>query len=243
MTPLWPDLSRRATEPEQMDRPDCDGERLARTLGQYRAINATLSASRRLIRRYLFPLLEREADREFTWLDIGAGACDLPMWVIRVARARGWRVRITALDHDPRVVEWARKATAGYPEISVVAGAVEALPSLGVFDIVFANHLLHHLDDAQVPVVVAAAGRQARLGFLLNDLRRSRFAYLGFYALAGLFLRSSLAFEDGLLSIRRGFTGADLERWMRESGTRGRVFRVVPGRVVITGTTTRGEGL
>lgn len=231
MSPLWPDLAGRCGDLEQMDRPDCDPVRLERTVQQYARINAVLTSSRRLIRRHLFPAMARDPAREYTWLDLGAGGCDLPLWVARWARRSGWRVRIVALDHDPRILRLARLATARYPEITVCEGTVQSAASLGEFDFVFANHLLHHLADAAIDELVRRINRQVRLGFLLNDLRRSRLSYLVYAGLASVFLRNSLALEDGLLSIRRGFVANEMESLVAGTLPPVQVFTAFPGRI------------
>lgn len=229
------DLTRRSTELEQMDRPDCDAERLRRTVTQYDRINAWFTASRRLIRTGLFPLIEAQPDREHRWLDLGAGGCDLPLWVAAEARRRGWRLRIVALDHDPRIAEMARARTAHVPDIEVVQAPVSDLAALGDFDVIFSNHLLHHLTDAQAAGALALVNRQARLGFLMNDLRRSRAAYAAWGLVARCLFRRSLALEDGLLSIRRSFRPAELDRLVRErvGDPRIRVFTAAPARLCV----------
>jgi 2-polyprenyl-3-methyl-5-hydroxy-6-metoxy-1,4-benzoquinol methylase len=235
MKNLLPDLSTRSTHREQMDRPDCDVELLRRTIAQYDRINAWFTASRRLIRACLFPTIEADPRREHRWLDIGAGGCDIPLWIAGEARRRGWQVKLVALDHDPRIVTWARERTAGVPEIEVVQGAASDLPSLGDFDVIFSNHLLHHLTDEQAAGLLLHVNRQARLGFLLNDLRRSSAAYLAWGLAARLLFRESLALEDGLLSIRRSFRPGELDRLVRQhvGDLRVRVFTAIPARVCI----------
>lgn len=233
MTPLWPDLTCRATEPEAMDLPECDLGLLKRTVEQYERINRVFTANRRLIRKHLFPAIRREPGREHTWLDLGAGGCDIPRWIVRTARRNGWRIRVTAVDRDARIAAWARAACSGYPEITVVEGDAVEARGAGAYDFVTANHLLHHLGDADAARLVRGVDQQARLGLLINDLRRSRAAYLGYFVISGLTLRSSLAFADGLLSIRRGFAGPELQAWLAGARPGTRVFRAWPARIGI----------
>ena len=228
---LIPDMRVRRTEPELMDLPDIDLSKLHRTLGQFESINRTLSASRRLLRKYLFPKLARSD--VFTILDVGAGACDIPKWIVRRARKRRWKVKITALDADPRIVAWARNATVDYPEIDVVEGTALELEHVGEYDFVFANHFLHHIADENLSLVVQNIDARARHGFLVNDLRRRSWAYAGFSLYAALFARNSLSRVDGMYSIRKGFRAEELmqllESGLSESGIK--VFTTFPARI------------
>jgi 2-polyprenyl-3-methyl-5-hydroxy-6-metoxy-1,4-benzoquinol methylase len=229
---IVPDMRIRRLEPEMMDQPNGDIEKLYRTLGQFELINRLLSGSRRLLREALFPHFASTPDRKFEILDVGAGACDIPMWIARVARSRGWRVHITALDADPRIVSWARRAVSEYPEIDVVEGNALELRRHGKFDFILANHFLHHLVDADILDVVTQIDAQARFGFLLNDLRRRAWAYLGFTLYAILFAHRSLTRVDGLLSIRKGFLREELEALTAQfPGSGMEVFTAFPARV------------
>jgi len=230
-----PDLSRRWDGMEVMDRPGCDPRLARRAFTQFRWMNVVLTASRRLIRQHLFPACVGAAGREFAWLDVGGGCGDILRWVVRVARRRGWRVRATLLDRDPAVAEWAREDCRAYPEIAVVTGAAEKLPALGTFDFIISNHLLHHLPEAAVSELLRRCDAQARLGFLMNDLRRSAPAYAAFRCLGALLLHDSYALPDGLLSLRRAFRPAELRALLpRELAARGvQVLAAAPARLLV----------
>lgn len=232
MLRIIPDMRIRRLEPEMMDHPNGDIGKLYRTLGQFELINRLLSGSRRLLRQALFPHFDSTPDRSFEILDVGAGACDIPMWIARVGRSRGWRVHITALDADPRIVSWARRAVSEYPEIDVVEGSALELRRYGEFDFILANHFLHHLPDEDIFDVVTQIDAQARFGYLLNDLRRRAWAYIGFTLYALLFAHRSLTRVDGLLSIRKGFLREELETLRAQfPGSGMEVFTAFPARV------------
>jgi hypothetical protein len=59
--------------------------------------------------------------------------------------------------------------------------------------------------------------KKTKKRFLLNDLKRSNFAYLGFTLFAGLFFHNSFAFYDGRLSIKRGFKKEELQKYLTGS--------------------------
>ncbi len=212
-----------------MDRPDSDPQLLERTLDQFSWINPLLSASRRLIRRYIFSDLDRTAGPA-TLLDVGAGGCDTALWLVKQRPA----LRVTCLDHDPRVVAYARRRCAGEPRVEVLLGSAEELGG-EPYDYVFAGHFLHHLPETKILPVLNRMLRCARRVLLVNDLLRSRAAYSAYAALAVLFLHGSFAAYDGKLSIRKGFLPEELRRHAgrTEQPQRLQVVQAFPWRVCL----------
>jgi 2-polyprenyl-3-methyl-5-hydroxy-6-metoxy-1,4-benzoquinol methylase len=78
------------------------------------------------------------------------------------------------------------------------------------FDFVITNSVLHHVAAGELPEFRAQVERATRGLALMNDIRRSRTAYTLFASIAPLFLRRSFSVRDGLLSVRRSYTQAEL---------------------------------
>lgn len=235
---FFPDMRfRNTTDKEKMERVNADPDQLFRSIRQFRWINALFSASRRLLREHFFPMMERDPKRVYTLLDVGAGGCDIAIWVAREARNRGLKLNITALDNDPRILPIASKAVRDCPEIRIVEGNALDFGELGSFDFIFSNHLLHHLDWDEIGIFLRQVLARTRLGFVMNDLKRSRWAYLGCTVLLGLSARRSFAFHDGRLSIRRGFLPGELRDFVKRNfpNARIQVVETFPARVVLTG--------
>lgn len=225
----------RARERELMDDPDADEELLLETVRQFGPINRLLSRSRSLIRRHILADVERRGLTSFTVLDLGAGGCDIAEWLVGAATRRGKAARVLCLDSDPRIVAYARRRVGTNPHLQVLEAPAEALSRLGPVDYIFANHFLHHLDDREIMRLLPLIREQARYGFVLNDLRRSRLSYLGYTVLSGIFFRGSFAFYDGRLSIRRGFLRGELEELLRRAGMlrESEVNSLFPGRLAV----------
>jgi len=215
-----------------MDLPDSDPVRLERTLRQFSWINLLLTGARGLLERTVLQDIRRRPG-PCTLLDVGAGGADLALWLVRRAPS----LRITCLDHDPRAVAYARRRCAGVERIRVQLGSAAELPSLSRFDYVFANHFLHHLQDAQLAPTVAAMLRNARRLLVITDLLRSPASYFWYALFAAVFLHGSFAAYDGLLSIRRGFLPQELSALLACAAPESRleVRREPPGRVVVIG--------
>jgi len=233
---FFPNLQRRNTSHKEMlELPDLDLKRTRRTIRQFKLINCLFSGSRRLLRRYFFSVMEKQPDRVYTLLDIGAGGCDIAIAAVREARRRGLQLAVTALDNDPRTLAIAYQAIQDYPEIRIVEGNALELSRLGAFDFIFSNHLLHHLGWEEIRILLEQITVQTRLAFVMSDLKRSHWAYLGFTLFSPLLTPRSFHFHDGRLSIRRGFLPGELREFLRREGP-GREIQVVetyPFRVVL----------
>ena len=205
---MW-QMRRRASDAvEQMDLPDCDPDRLERTYRQFALVNGALSGWRRLYVREIRPLLS--AGSAITVLDIGSGGGDLALRLAWWAARDRLRLRVTGIDPDIRAHAFASSR----PPVSGVAfrhaHTTELLREALTFDVVISNHVLHHLQPAELQPFLADSEALARTKVLHNDLRRSAVAY-ALFSVAALPFRGSFIREDGLTSIRRSYTRQELE--------------------------------
>lgn len=242
---FFPDLQRRNTsDKELLELPDRDLDLTRRTIRQFKLINLLFSGSRRIMRKYFFPVMEKHPDRLYTVLDLGAGGCDIAIAAVREARRRGLKLAVTALDNDPRTLAVAYQATRDYPEIRIVEGNALELSRLGAYDFIFSNHLLHHLGWDEIKILLEQITVQTRLVFVMSDLKRSRWAYLGFTIFSALLTSRSFHYHDGRLSIQRGFLPGELRDFLRREGP-GREIQLVetyPFRVVLVYRSETAKG-
>ncbi|WP_313823130.1 class I SAM-dependent methyltransferase [Citricoccus sp.] len=207
---------RRPSTVEQMDRPDCDLDALHRTYRGFGVVNPVVAGWQLTYRRWIRPLLETA--RTVTVLDIGSGGGDRPRAVARQARRDGFRVNITAIDPDARAHAWAtaRPAVPGLAFRRAVSGDLVAAGER--YDVVVSNHLLHHLEPAELDGLLADSERLAVRRAIHSDIRRSPAAYALFSAGAGLatpLFPGSFIRPDGLASIRRSYTPGELAAVLR----------------------------
>lgn len=201
-------LERRATDArERMDSPDCDAATLRRTYQQFSVVNRAFAGWRTVYRRFLRPRLS--AETATTLLDLGCGGGDVALHLADLARQDGLRLIITAVDPDPRAMEFAmgRPARAGVTFRR--ASGAELVQEGASFDVVISNHVLHHLDHREFQEFLQESAKLASGVVLHNDLRRHPAAF-ALFGLASLPLRGSFIREDGLTSIRRSYTATEL---------------------------------
>lgn len=159
-----------------------------------------------------------------TMIDVGTGGADIPLALIDRARAAGTRLSVTATDSRSEVVAAAvlaqpRLATTADLALRVADG--RSLPfSDRSFDIAHASLVLHHLEPPAVVEVLREMARVARRGIVVNDLVRSRAAWIGAWLLGHLATTNRYTRADAPLSVRRAYTAAELTSLIAAAGLR-----------------------
>lgn len=200
-----------------MDDPNCDPVRLQHTFRRFALVNALVSDLDGMLARDIAPLASAHTSlRPVRVLDVGTGGSDVPRALIAKARRRGIALEVVAIDPDERAVAYAQSLPpmAG---LTVRAAHTGDLIAEGQrFDVVTSNHVIHHLDGAGLGALLADSERLlAPSGIAVHrDLARSRLGYAAFAAGTALvhpfLLRGSFIRPDGLTSIRRSHTVAEL---------------------------------
>lgn len=90
------------------------------------------------------------------------------------------------------------------------------LPETSV-DIVLATLVCHHIDDDDLIPFLQNAYLAARLAVIINDLHRHALAYWFYKKISSPLFRNRLITHDGLVSIQRGFTRAELESLLKKA--------------------------
>ncbi len=207
-------LSQRDTAAvEQMDLPDCDPQRLERTYAQFGLINAAVAGWRQVYLRQLRPRFS--ATGTTTLLDIGCGGGDIARGLAQWAADDGLDLRITAVDPDARAHNYAlRQPPVPGLEYRRVFSADLVAEGL-TFDLVISNHVLHHLTGSQLQELMKDSEVLARRLAVHSDLERNTLSYALFSAGTLPFFHGSFIRGDGLTSIRRSYTAAELRAAVR----------------------------
>lgn len=196
--------TRRPDLVEIMDDPECDPARLDRTYAHFVTLNRLIAGWGKVYRRWIRPRLREGGS---TLLDIGCGGGAVAH-LLRVRALRdGFDLRVTGIDPDERAIRYARRFT----DVEAVRCDSATMAATGRrFDVVLSNHLLHHLDDRQRAGLLRDSETLARHVALHNDIRRDDLGYAAFSLLGFAFPRSFIR-DDGLTSVRRSYTQAELE--------------------------------
>lgn len=147
-------------------------------------------------------------------LDVGVGAGDFPTGFAR----QGWHV--TGIDVNREVLAVAQRRIR--PEgVTLVEADARALPFAdGAFDVAHCSLLVHHLDPRDAVQVLREMRRVARLGVVVNDLRRGVLPLAVTAVSMAALARSPVTRADGLASVRRAYTLVELDQLLADAGLR-----------------------
>ncbi len=192
-----------------LDDPACDPRLVERSYRQFRWVNALLSRTPLIYRRYLRPLMT-DRERRYSLLDIGFGGGDIARRLVCYAEKDGLDLRVTGIEIDPRAYAYVQRFPQ-HPRLSFRLADVATLQTSGErFDFVISNHVVHHLDGPGLQAMLKTAAALARHRVVFNDIRRSDLAYLGFWLLTVIAFHRSYIRDDGLISVKRSYTAQEL---------------------------------
>jgi 2-polyprenyl-3-methyl-5-hydroxy-6-metoxy-1,4-benzoquinol methylase len=218
--------------PEVMDRRGNDPELLRADLRVLESINRLLGGHR-IALRYLEKFLGTAPMSSFTVLDLATGGGDIPRTVVAWAHRRKVRVEITAVDGNPEILKIAREWCAASLEIHVEQHDLLHLPyPTASFDFVLCSLTLHHFAEADVVAILRRIHDIARVGYIINDLRRNRIAICLGKLMAHTIITNPIARFDTPASCERAFAISELRSMATQAGMgnamirRHRVFRM-----------------
>ncbi|QPJ62794.1 MAG: methyltransferase domain-containing protein [Candidatus Nitronauta litoralis] len=219
---------------ELLDLDQAPFEEVKDSLKDVQTVNEYLSGYRVLL-HHIEKFFKAAKGAPLSILDAATGSADQPRAVIKLARQKNWPVQITALDINRKMLRFSREETRGYPEISFVQGDVLNLPFKdNSFDVVINNLSLHHFERQHAIKMMSEFSRLSRMGFIINDLHRSRVAHAAIWILTRLLTKNRLTRYDAPVSVYNAFTPDEMEAMAREAGLKHhKVHRHFPYRLAL----------
>jgi 2-polyprenyl-3-methyl-5-hydroxy-6-metoxy-1,4-benzoquinol methylase len=209
----------RSDQPEILDDFELTGHDLERNLRELEFVNRYLGGNtilRKGVQRLLLPL---DAQNCTKVVDVGCGGGDTLRYMLKVANRKHWSLQLVGVDANARTIDYARRSSAGLPIEYVQGNALQVdLQGLNA-DVVCFNLFLHHFSDDQI-VEMLRTCRKNQTAILINDLERSKLAYLLFTWVSYLARFSFVGRHDGKLSIKKAFVRRDWQKLLASAGIR-----------------------
>ena len=191
---------------ELLDSSNDDAQLVLRTVEDIRRSNIVFRGTHAAVAE--LALHFSELPRNATLLDVGTGLGDVPCAAARAARADDISLTTIGLDASRVLATASRRAVT-----FAMCGSGLQLPFADAsIDIVMCSQTLHHFRGEDEMTLLREMNRVARVAVVISDLRRSWLAAGGFW-LASFPLRfHRVTRHDGVLSVMRGYTPAELSR-------------------------------
>ncbi len=213
-----------------MDDPALDAATYTEVLHDLAQVNSVT-----LARRPTLDFLRRAVGgrKSFRLLDVGFGDGDMLRAIRSWADRRGIEAELVGVDLNSRSVAAALERTPSAMAISYRTGDYADL-SGEEWDCVVSSLVAHHMTRDQLVQFLRFMDREARMGWFVNDLRRSRFAWLGYPLLARLMRWHPIVRHDGRLSIARSYRREEWAPILASAAVGGaEVKRVFPFRLCV----------
>jgi 2-polyprenyl-3-methyl-5-hydroxy-6-metoxy-1,4-benzoquinol methylase len=223
-------LAQRTRRDEQMDDPALDAGIYDRVLADLGRVNWWTMAARPTLS---FLARGTRGLRRFRLLDVGFGHGDMLRRIAGWARRRGLEAQLIGVDLNSKSRATAQAATPSDMAIDYRTGDYATVEE--PLDFVISSLVAHHMTDDQLRAFLRFMETRSTRGWLINDLHRHGFAYLGFPLLARMIGAHRIVREDGQLSIARAFRPADWrmildDAWITEGA---QIVRRFPFRLCV----------
>ena len=221
--------------PELMDQP-CSYEEFRDCLRDLAEVNRITHAYKPT-QEFLARVVKRhDRAQPLRILDVGSGGGDMLRTIALWAHERDLPVELTGIDLNPYSARAAREfgdrhsvaANARARELARWSGNITWLTA-DVFsyapdvqpDVIVSALFTHHLSSPEIVHFLRWSEQNARLGWFINDLHRSRRAAFLFRFLPIIFGWHHFIRHDGPVSLRRAFFPADWQRMLDEANISG----------------------
>jgi SAM-dependent methyltransferase len=222
-------LEARSMAEELMDADDLDPATYADVVRNLAQVNTVTMA-----RRPTLGFLDRATQgmAHFRLLDVGFGDGDMLRTIARWADKRGIKAELIGVDLNPRSLKAAEARTPDALGIEYRIGDYADQPE--PFDFVISSLVAHHMTHDQLIAFLAFMEARGAKGWLVNDLHRHGFAYLGYPVLATLMRWHRIVRHDGQLSIARSYRPHEWPPLLAEAQISAAwVYRAFPFRLCV----------
>lgn len=204
------DFSTRHREDELMDDMQLSAQDLKLIYDDINRANSFLGGTDGLISA-VANLISKNPKNTHSLIDVGCGDGEMLRSLCLYFRSKNLEVSLMGIDLNEKAIAMAEASSKDFPEISYSVMDVLSQDTASLkADFIVSTLTMHHIEEGAIPVFLKRLGEMARISIVINDLQRSRLAYYLFKFFSAIFIKTKEAKNDGLVSIRSGFTKKEL---------------------------------
>jgi SAM-dependent methyltransferase len=159
-------------------------------------------------------------------VDLGCGSGDSLRVIASWARKNNFNVQLTGVDRNADVIEYLGRHCSMYPEITgMTSDYREFLESNISPDIVHCSLFCHHLNEHELIKLFIYFSEKVTTGFVINDLQRNWLAYYSAWLFTRLLNGTTLAKNDGPVSVLRAFKASELKNMLQKANIKNYVIQ------------------
>lgn len=202
----------RSTQEELMDDFSLQGEALHKVLVDLDTVNKYLGGNQITINGLEKMLLNCSKEEVVTIVDYGCGDGGFLLMCATYLEKNNWKYRLIGVDANANIIEKARLNCITIKHCTFMQSNVFDTAQLPEADIALCTLFMHHFKNEEMVQLVNNIVEKTKVGIVINDLQRSKIAFLLFKAFSKVFLISDITKFDGLVSIARSFVRGDIEQ-------------------------------
>ncbi len=210
-------FKKRSNLPELMDDPNLPEDQLRLALKDIALVNKylggnwiTIKALENLIELY-------PQKKEWKIVDVGCGDGEVLRQIATHFQKVDIIIKFVGIDISAKSISRARRKSEDLKNISFEAQDIILLDrTTFTCDVILCTLTMHHFTDVEILKFVEKFRKLTTIGFIINDLERSKIAYRLFQLFSSIFMKSNVAKYDGKVSIARSFKREDLENYSKQ---------------------------
>ena len=203
----------RSNQLEIMDDLELQGESMKVLLDDLKVVNKWLGGNMITFDGMEQLLSKFDKNKSLTLLDVGCGDGEMLRQCAQWASKRALKLNVIGIDANRHILDEAIKRTSDSTQSSFkVMNILSEKENLPKFDIALCTLFIHHLSETEIVQLLKRLSSEAKVGVVINDLHRSRWAFWLFRIFSVAFLKTKIAKHDGLVSVARGFKKRELTK-------------------------------
>ena len=153
--------------------------------------------------------------KSYTIWDLGSGDGSTLRFLQKKLSSHFSNLDYHGFDLSELSVELAKRKSGSFPNIFFHHQDILQMGSSEKPDIIICNLTLHHFTNEDAEDLLISLSKLAKIGVVVNDLERHPMAYYLFKLFSIFFIKTSIARNDGLTSIRRSFRLSEFQEWAK----------------------------